>query len=174
MVSPMALIDFLAVAPFFAPAVVALDLRSLRALRLLRIFRIVRIARYSAAMRSLGYVFLSKKEELVISVTTILILLLVASSLMYFAEGEAQPDQFSSIPGTMWWGVATLTTVGYGDVYPVTVVGRILSAVVAILGIGLFAIPAGIVASGFIELASRNESERSCPHCGRLPGDRGI
>ena len=98
----------------------------------------------------------------------VVMLLVMASSLMYFAEKDAQPDAFSSILSAMWWGVTTLTTVGYGDVYPVTPGGRILARIIAILGIGMFALPAGILASGFAEeIQKRRGIRRICPHCGR-------
>jgi voltage-gated potassium channel len=87
---------------------------------------------------------------------------------MYFAEREAQPDRFSSIPAAMWWGMVTLTTVGYGDIFPVTSLGKVLGGVIALLGIGLFALPAGILASGFSEELQRTREQRRCPHCGRV------
>jgi len=98
----------------------------------------------------------------------VLILLIIASSLMYFVEKDAQPEVFSSIPAAMWWGVATLTTVGYGDVYPVTTIGKLLGAIISLLGIGMFALPAGILASGFAEeIQKRRKGRRVCPHCGK-------
>lgn len=87
---------------------------------------------------------------------------------MYYVENKAQPENFSSIPETMWWGIATLTTVGYGDMYPVTGLGHFLGGIIAIIGIGLFALPAGILASGFSEEFSRNKfNSNTCPTCGR-------
>src|SRR3712207_9374951 len=87
---------------------------------------------------------------------------------MYYVESEAQPQQFSSIPAAMWWGVATLTTVGYGDVFPVTTAGKVLGAMIAVLGVGLFALPTGILASGFAEELQRTRKKEPtvCPHCG--------
>ena len=97
----------------------------------------------------------------------LLILLFMASSLMFFAENEAQPDKFSNIPQAMWWSIITLTTVGYGDVFPVTLGGRFLAGLIAIMGIGLFALPAGILGSGFVEEIRRGrEAPVICPHCG--------
>jgi len=166
--TPLALVDLLAILPFFLPMLIPLDLRFLRALRLFRLFRLLKMARYSQALRILGGTVRHKKEELLIAVFVILILLVIASTLMYSAENDAQPEAFSSIPATMWWGVATLTTVGYGDIYPVTVVGRFLVAIIAILGIGMFALPAGILGSGFIEEIQKTRGERiTCPHCGK-------
>ena len=157
MVSFMGLIDLLAVLPFYLPLVVG-DYRFLRAVRLFRLFRLFKLVRYSIALASLEKVLRSRKEELIGTLIMLFLMLLFASSLMYFAENRAQPEAFSSIPATMWWGVATLTTVGYGDVYPVTGLGRVLGAIVAILGIGLFALPAGILGASFLEeLEARRE-----------------
>jgi len=109
----------------------------------------------------------AKKEELFIAVFAVFILLTISSSLLYHVEKEAQPEDFSSIPSAMWWGVATLTTVGYGDVYPVTSLGKFLGAIISLLGIGLFALPAGILSAGFVEeIRKRREGEKLCPHCG--------
>ncbi|UCC59783.1 MAG: ion transporter [Dehalococcoidia bacterium] len=166
-ITPMALIDLLAIVPFYLPMVISLDLRFVRALRLFRLFRLFKVGRYSDSMKLLGSVLKEKKEELVITFIVVLVLLILASTLMYYAENEAQPEAFSSVPAAMWWGVATLTTVGYGDVYPVTAVGKFLGTVVAILGIGMFALPAGIFGSGFVEqMNKRRQSEKVCPHCG--------
>ena len=87
---------------------------------------------------------------------------------MYYIEREYQPEAFSSIPAAMWWAVATLTTVGYGDVYPITFLGKIIGSFIAVLGVGLFALPAGIIASGFItEIQKKSENANICPHCGK-------
>jgi voltage-gated potassium channel len=94
------------------------------------------------------------------------VLLIIASALMYFAENEAQPEKFSSIPASMWWAVATLTTVGYGDVYPVTIIGKLAGAVVAVLGIGFFALPTAIIGSGFVEAVQQRKEIPKCRHCG--------
>jgi voltage-gated potassium channel len=117
-----------------------------------------------------------KKEELMIMFFAITILLVISSSLVYEAENEAQPEAFSSIPAAMWWGVVTLGTVGYGDMFPVTPIGKLIGSFVVILGIGLFALPTGILASGFAEVLAKrkeeNQKERfACPHCGRYIGE---
>lgn len=171
MISPLALIDLIAILPFFAPFL-AKDLLFIRSVRLFRLFRLLRLARYSEAMNIFVRVFRSKKEELVIGLVALLVLLIFSSGLIYYAEHPVQPEKFSSIPASMWWGVATLTTVGYGDIFPVTTLGKICGSIIAILGIGLFALPAGILASGFAEeIAGRKEGERTCPHCGRAIHD---
>ena len=160
--SPYMIIDLLAIVPFFLGAFI--DLRFLRALRLLRFLRLLKLARYSESMRLFAKAITLKREELVITSIVGVIMLLVASSGMYFTERVAQPEVFSSIPASLWWGVITLTTVGYGDVHPVTPLGQVLGAVVAVIGIGLFALPASILASGFIEAARGGVV--ACPHCG--------
>ena len=164
--TPMALVDLVAVAPFYLPLVFTFDLRILRLFRLLRLLRLIKVARYSRSLVLFQQVYFMKKSELTMCFLAILFLLVVASSLMYFVENEAQPDAFSSIPAAMWWGVATLTTVGYGDMYPVTALGKFLGAIIALLGIGLFALPAGILGSGFVVAMRRKDSSRFfCPHC---------
>lgn len=114
--------------------------------------------------KSFGFIFRAirnKKTELFISLGMVLVLLVLASTLMYFLERKAQPEAFDSIISTMWWGVATLTTVGYGDLYPVTGFGKLLGGVIAILGVGLFALPAGIIASGFVEEIEKDKKLKS-------------
>lgn len=168
--TPMALVDLAAILPFYLPSVV-IDLRFLRVLRMMRMFRLFKVVRYSRALRTIAAVVQSKKEELVMTLSVVVILLVLASSLMYYVERDAQPEAFCSIPAAMWWAVATLTTVGYGDVYPITPVGKTLGMAIAILGIGMFALPAGILGSGFVEeLQKRRAGPLTCPHCGREIG----
>ena len=165
-VTPMAVCDLVAILPFFMTSL-GLDFRFVRAFRLLRLFRIAKLGRYSSTLQLLGRVLEAKAEGLVVTLFVLSLLLIVASSLMYFAEHEAQPEVFSSVPAAMWWGVATLTTVGYGDAYPITVAGKLIASVIALLGIGLFALPAGMLAAGFIEeFQGGTAARRTCPHCG--------
>lgn len=169
-VQPLVLLDLLAILPFFIPLVVTQDLRFVRSLRLLRVFRLVKITRYSESMTIVGSVLRSRREVLLSTLFVTFVLLFMASVLMYLAERDAQPEGFSSIPAAMWWGMVTLTTVGYGDLAPATPIGRILGAVVALFGIGLFALPAGILGSAFVdEIEARRSAKRAsaCPHCGK-------
>ena len=163
----MALVDLAAILPFYLPMVLMLDLRFVRAIRLMRLFRLFKMGRYSQSLKMIINVFRAKKPELMISLAVLSILLIFASSLMYYCEHEAQPDNFSSIPAAMWWGVSTLTTVGYGDIYPVTHIGRFMGAIISILGIGIFALPAGILASGMIDEMQKEKEPSVCPHCGK-------
>ncbi|TCJ16590.1 ion transporter [Flaviaesturariibacter flavus] len=166
MVSSGAIVDLLAILPFYLPLLIGYDLRFIRLLRLTRLLRFFKMGRYVGAFRMIHQVFRTKKEELVLSLSITLLLIVVASCLMYFVEHDAQPAKFSSIPETMWWSVATLTTVGYGDVYPVTTLGKTLTALISILGVGMFALPAGILASGFSESWKGEKNGQNCPHCG--------
>ena len=164
---PMMLIDLLAIMPAFLPFL-GIDLRAFRALRMFRLARIAKFARYTMALKVIQRVLVDKKEELVTTLAFLTLLLLFASSVLYFAEHEAQPEAFGNIPRAMWWGVATLTTVGYGDVYPITIVGKLLGAAIAILGIGMFALPTGILGAAFVDEIQRSkESGERCSHCGR-------
>lgn len=165
--TPMAVIDMLAIAPAYLP-VLGVDLRVARTLRLFRLVRIAKMGRYTRALRIIQNVLVSRREELITSLAFMLALVIVSSSLLYMAEKDAQPEHFGSIPDAMWWAVVTLTTVGYGDIYPITVMGRILAAIIAILGIGMVALPTSILGSGFVdELKTERADPLSCPHCGK-------
>lgn len=171
------LIDLFAILPFYLPFVMKMDLRLLRILRLLRLFRIFKLAHYSSSLRLVGNVFKDKKEELIITLFATLILLILTSSIMYNVEHTVQPDKFPNIFATLWWAVATFTTIGYGDVFPVTGWGKLLAAFTALFGIGLVAIPTGIISAGFLEeiqnkkedknkKSNDNSSYNYCPYCG--------
>ncbi len=164
--TPLALVDLCAVLPFYISGL-GIDLRVVRIFRVLRVFRIAKLGRYSASMQLLTKVVGTRRYELLVTLGVMFFLLLVASCLMYHAETESQPDVFTSIPATMWWGVETLTTVGYGDAVPVTLSGKVIASIMAILGIGVFALPAGILGSAFLEEVQRRPNRRrKCPHCG--------
>ncbi len=160
------IIDLLAILPFYLPFV-GIDLRSFRVLRLLRILRIVRIGRYYRSLHMIHRVVRAKREELVLTSAVMFLLLVVSASVLFYCEHEIQPESFSSIPATMWWAIATLTTVGYGDMYPVTVLGRLFASVIAVLGIGMFALPTGILGAAFVEEIERSKKDAICPHCGK-------
>ncbi len=164
--TPLALIDLMVLVPFFLPFFMQIDLRILRVLRLLRLFTLFKLTRYSSSLKLIGTVVREKKEELLVTFAVTMVLLVFASGIIYFLENEKQPDVFSSIPAAMWWGVATMTTVGYGDIYPMTAIGKMFGGFVAILGLGTFSLPAGIIAYGFIEeIQKKRYRPTLCPHC---------
>lgn len=181
-VSPHALVDAAALAPSAIAVVLllvggsGLSLSFLLTVRLLT--RTLKLARYFTAARRLALTVRQKSGQLLTIVIALIVALVIAATLMYFAETEAQPEVFSSIPASMWWSVVTLTTVGYGDTVPMTPIGRLLAAVIAVLGIGLFALPAGIISAGLLEVDAAEDAaslERDphqpagnlCPHCGQ-------
>jgi len=167
MLTPLALVDLFAILPFYLPLLIPFDLRFLRVLRLIRIFRLFKLGRYSDALKLMGRVIKAKKAELYITVFIVFILLVFSSSVLYYVEHETQPEVFSSIPSAMWWGISALTTVGYGDAYPITPLGKFFGAIISLLGIGLIAMPTGILSAGFIgEIKRSREGNKSCPHCG--------
>lgn len=169
MVTPGAIIDLMAILPFFLHFVVGFDLRVLRILRLLRFLRLFRLTAYMKAAKKVNNVFRSKKNELILSLVLMSFLIIIASCLVYFAEHIRQPEKFSSIPKTIYWAVITLTTVGYGDITPETPIGQFFAALILMAGVAIFALPAGIITTGFLEemRGMRAKKTQKCPHCGQ-------
>ncbi len=148
MLSPMALIDLVAIAPFYLSLYMAIDLRFLRVLRMLRLFK---LTRYSPALGALLDVIQKESETLIAAILVLLIMLVISASGIYLLENDVQPEAFSSIPDAMWWAIVTLTTVGYGDVAPITPLGKLFGGFIGLIGVGMVALPAAIMASGFAE-----------------------
>lgn len=171
MLTPLAIIDLIAFLPFYFPFDPG-NFQEMKLLQLTRFLQILKLGRYSQVTQILNQVIYLRKKELILTLNVVFFLLIFSGNLIYFAEHEAQPDKFPHIPASMWWAVITLTTVGYGDVYPITPLGKLLGGILALLGIGLIALPAGIIASGFTEVIALNQqknktlSPRICPHCG--------
>ncbi len=183
---PMAIVDLLAIAPFFLQILLpGLDLRFVRALRLFRIFRVFKVGRYAQSFGVLVRVVKSRREELLVATVIVIIAVVLSASIMYLCEHEAQPDDFRSVPHAMWWAIITITTIGYGDVAPITPIGRIFGGIVGYMGICIFALPVGILGGAFIEEMERQRLEKltvrksegvtetrppgpriHCPHCG--------
>ncbi len=161
--SPMMLVDLAAILPGLLPFV-GFDGRALRTLRLMRVFRVLKMARYSHAVQALGQVLREKAAELAVLLFGLMMMLIAVSTLMYYAEHDAQPEVFSSIPATLWWGIVTLTTVGYGDMAPVTPLGRALGGCIALLGIFAIALPTGVLASGFTQALARPRTNDATRH----------
>ncbi len=154
--SPMALIDLLAILPFFLSLFISIDLRFLRVLRILRIFK---LTRYSTAMQLILNVFREEQNSFIAAFSMLLTLLIIAASGIYLIEHDVQPDEFGSIPQAMWWAMATLTTVGYGDVTPITNGGKFFGGLITIISMGMVALPTGILASGFNVQMHRREQK---------------
>jgi voltage-gated potassium channel len=131
----------------------------LRLVRLLRILRLAKLGRMSRAFHHMADAIATRREELLLSLCAGLFLMIVSATLLYLVESGAQPDEFGSIPRALWWAVATLTTIGYGDIYPITPLGKALAGITAIFGIGLIAMPTGIVAAAFSDAMQRRRED---------------
>ena len=163
---PMMIIDLLAFAPWYVHWIYPIDLRVLRVLRL---FRLLKLVRYSPALQTLGRVLADEYLALLGALLIMLVLLLFSSTGIYFLERHAQPQAFNSIPAAAWWALATLTTVGYGDVVPITPFGKLLGGVVMLLGVGMFALPVAIIATGFSQEANRHQFVVTWSMVARVP-----
>ncbi len=163
---PIMLIDLFAVLPFYFSWLVPVDLRVLRVLRL---FRLLKLVRYSPALQTLGRVIQDESRALLGAVLIILVLLLFSSTAIYFIERGVQPGKFGSIPDSAWWALSTLTTVGYGDIVPVTPLGKLLGGVVMLLGVGMIALPVAIIATGFSQESNRHQFVVTWSMVARVP-----
>jgi voltage-gated potassium channel len=183
MATPYAVIDLAVIIAFTIPVSFLLNSATYEFVKFLRLTVILKLVRYSDALQTMIRIFSAKRKPLGMALYMVLFLLVITSTMMYYFEHPAQPGVFTSVPESMWWGVETLTTLGYGDIVPVTAMGKVLGGITALLGIAMFAIPAGILASGFYEeynLTLRKEKRETvseddpgaqqgsvCPTCGR-------
>lgn len=159
--SLMAIIDLLAILPFYLPFISA-DLRFLRMMRLFRLFRLLRVfklGRYFEALQIIMKVIKTSGAQLIMSVALCFFVMLFSAIIMYTVENPVQPEQFPNIISSLWWAICTLTTVGYGDVYPITHIGRFFASVISLVGIGIIAIPTGIIAAGFNQAISKEQKD---------------
>ena len=152
--NPAMLIDLAVILPFYINALIGIDLRVLRIFRLLRFLKLVR---FSPALTTLTNVLAAERRALMGAALIMFGLLVCSGTAMHYVEGAAQPEHFGTIPDAMWWAASTLTTVGYGDVVPITGLGRVLAGIVMVFGLGMFALPIGIVATGFSQEIHRRE-----------------
>ncbi len=152
------IVDLLAIVPFYV-SVGLVDLRSIRILRLLRLLRMAKLRRYGSAWQRLRVAFVQIKDELAVYFGLTVVLIYLASVGIYYCEHEAQPEAFASVFHSMWWAVATLSTVGYGDVYPVTVAGRLFTFLILILGLSVVSVPSGLLASALVKVPDENATE---------------
>ena len=165
MLTPMVIIDLLSFLPFYLPLIFPFDTKTFRVLRLIRILRILQIGHFTNTVDTIIYALKEKRRELLISLFIGFVILVFSSTLIYYAEENAPPDKFSDIPSAMWWSVVTLTTVGYGDIYPVTTLGRFIAVATAFIGVGLISLPTGIVGSGLMEAINYEKIGLICPIC---------
>jgi len=145
------IIDLLAILPFFLPFIIAVDARAIRVLRLLRLVNVIKIGRHNKAINTLIKVIRSVRTEVAVTLFASVVVVVFAGILMYYAEHETQPEVFNNMSQSIWWAVATLTTIGYGDIYPITAMGKIIASSLAFVGVGLVAIPAGLISAAYVE-----------------------
>ncbi len=160
MIEPYAIIDLIAILPVFLPFIFPADITIIRLVRLLSVFKFMRYARHAESLNQLRRILVRKQEIFAIMVFFLVYILLFSSTIMYVIENHAQPDKFSSIPDAMWWAIMTVTTVGYGDIIPVTPLGRIIGSLFTVAGVMILALPSAILASGFIEERTKKETAR--------------
>ncbi|MBQ4377844.1 MAG: ion transporter [Treponema sp.] len=156
----MALIDLFAILPFYIPFFVKVDLRVLRMLRLIRLSRIIKVNRYTTALYKVIEVVRKKSSELISAIFMLFILMLISSILIYYIESPSQPEVYKNALSGLWWSIAIFTSVWLGDIYPITTAGKILCALMAILGVAIIAVPTGIISSGFVEESTEEDDER--------------
>ncbi|MCL1832177.1 MAG: potassium channel family protein [Oscillospiraceae bacterium] len=169
------IVDLMAIAPFFLQFVFPVNIHILRTFRLLRIFRLLRVRKYVKTLSQFHDILKQKASQLFFSMIILFVLMLVASTLMYTAENEAQPEVFDNAMSGLWWAIITMTTIGYGDIYPITAGGKVIGALFSLLSVAIIAVPTGIISAGFIEsnylhkkIASNTnkKSKPFCPYCG--------
>ena len=163
---PFMIIDLLAILPFYLSLILALDLR---VLRMLRLFRIFKLARYSPALHTLLRVIVNEHRALVGALLLMVTILLFSATGIHLIERHAQPEKFGSIPDAAWWAIATLTTVGYGDVSPVTPLGKMFGSIVMLIGLGMFALPIAILSTGFAQEVGRRDFVVTWSMLARIP-----
>ena len=167
MFSFFAVVDLLAIMPFYLPAFVSFDLRFLRGFRLLRLLRILKLGQYSNSIGLLTRVAKKKKSDIAVSLSIIVLLFILAGCMLYFVEHGSQPDVVTDIPSTIWYSIAKLAALDYATFVPATPFGKAFDAVLSFLGLILFALPSGIIAAGFIEEIEARKKKPACPHCGK-------
>lgn len=158
MLTPLMIVDLIVLLPFYL-TFFNIDLGFLRGLRIIRIFKLFRLAKFNEFDKIITEILKEKKEEFLYIVIAIFILLFTLTPLVYFVETKAQPEVFTSMSTTLWWSVTTFTTVGYGDMYPITTIGRMLTTVVSALGIAFYAIPGSIFTSSLLDKINEKRKE---------------
>lgn len=161
MFQPLPLLDLIVIATYLAPV----DLRFLRIFRLTRLLRVLNLEEFERSFQAIAHSLGRRKNLLVVSVAAMLTVAYCFAALLYMVEHPVQPEQFSSIPETIWWAIITLTTIGYGDITPVTTLGKVLSGGIVLVGIGVFALPSAIVTASILDAGVDRRTH--CPHCGK-------
>lgn len=168
MFQPLPLLDLIVITTYLAPV----DLRFLRIFRMVRLLRVLRLGDYEASLEAVSTAIARRRSMLVVAVTMMMIAVYCSAAVLYQIEKQAQPDVFRSIPATLWWAVETLTTIGYGDMYPITPFGKFCASILAVFGVGVFALPTAILTAAILDATQHNPEQHACPHCGKHADDK--
>lgn len=160
---PLPLLDLLVILTFWAP----IDLRFLRVARMVRLLKVLKLESFEYALQRIGESLDRRKELLLVAIVLMLLSIYASAAIVYQLEHKSQPQVFSSIPATFWWAMTTLTTIGYGDMVPLTALGKLFAGLISIFGIGVFALPTAIVTAAILEAGSTTHEPLRCRHCGK-------
>ncbi len=163
--SPLPILDLIVILTFWSPV----DLRFLRVARMVRLLKVLNLVHFEESLGRLGAALQRRKELLIVAVVMMVFCIYASAAILYQVEHGAQPDVFSSIPGTLWWAMTTLTTIGYGDMVPITGFGKLCAGLISVFGIGVFALPSAIVTAAIVEAGASDVSPARCHHCGKAP-----
>lgn len=161
--SPLPILDLIVIVTFWS----AVDLRFLRVARMVRLLRVLNMEHFEQTLDRLGAALRRRREMLIVAVVMMVLCIYAAAAILYQVEHKTQPGVFSSIPQTLWWAMTTLTTIGYGDMVPVTPLGKLCAGLVSVFGIGVFALPTAIVTAAIVEAGASDQSQFVCRHCGK-------
>jgi len=168
--SPLPILDLIVILTFWAPV----DLRFLRVARMVRLLKVLNMAHFEESLSRIGAALNRRRELLVVAVVMMILCIYAAAAILYQLEHAAQPKVFSSIPETLWWAMTTLTTIGYGDMVPITPFGKLCAGLVSVFGIGVFALPTAIVTAAIVEAGASDRGPIVCKHCGVLKSSQSL
>ncbi len=161
--SPLPMLDLIVILTFWS----SVDLRFLRVARMVRLLKVLNLAHFEQSLTRVGAALSRRKELLIVAVVMMVLCIYASAAILYQLEHSAQPKVFSSIPETLWWAMTTLTTIGYGDMVPVTPFGKLCAGLISVFGIGVFALPTAIVTAAIVEAGASDNGPVICQHCGR-------
>lgn len=168
--SPLAVLDLIVILTFWS----AVDLRFLRVARMVRLLKVLNMAHFEHSLQRLGAALSRRRELLIVAVVMMVLCIYASAAVLFQLEHTAQPEVFSSIPQTLWWAITALTTIGYGDMVPVTALGKLCAGLISVCGIGVFALPTAIVTAAIVEAGATETGPGNCPHCGKDARSTGV
>ncbi|MDI1267868.1 MAG: ion transporter [Polaromonas sp.] len=161
--SSLAILDLIVILTFWS----SVDLRFLRVARMVRLLKVLNMAHFEQSLTRVGAALSKRRELLIVSVVMMVLCIYASAAVLYQVEHGAQPKVFSSIPNTLWWAMTTLTTIGYGDMIPITPFGKVCAGLISVFGIGVFALPTAVVTAAIVEAGTTDTRPTTCQHCGK-------